>query len=160
MQFSPATPPHSSTALTLVRRCSAAPEIEVDFTLSLTADDRMRSRHYFESVEGYPLYLNLPRGTLLHHDDVLEADGDQRRVRVIAKPEPVMVVTGNTLLDLLRAAYHLGNRHVALELTVKDIRLAPDPVLKAMLEQLGLRVVEDMAPFHPEAGAYGHPHTH
>ncbi|HHP7243293.1 MAG TPA: urease accessory protein UreE [Elainellaceae cyanobacterium] len=160
MQFSPATPPHLSTALTLIRRRSADSEIEVDFTLSLTADDRMRSRHYFESVEGHPLYLNLPRGTLLHHGDVLEADDDQRRVRVIAKPEPLMVVTGNTPLDLLRATYHLGNRHVALELTVNDIRLAPDPVLKTMLEHLGLRVVEEVAPFHPEAGAYGHLHTH
>ncbi|MGJ3253008.1 MAG: urease accessory protein UreE [Elainellaceae cyanobacterium] len=160
MQFSPATPHHSSTALTLVRRCAAAPEIEVAFTLSLTADDRGRSRHYFESVEGHPLYLNLPRGTLLRHGDVLEADGDQRRVRVIAKPEPVMIVTGETSLDLLRAAYHLGNRHVALELAVNDIRLAPDPVLKTMLEQLGLQVVEDVTPFHPEAGAYGHLHTH
>ena len=69
-----------------------------------------------------------------------------------------MTATAHTSLDLLRAAYHLGNRHVPLEVAIDYLRLAPDSVLKAMLEQLGLNVIEAILPFRPEMGAYGHNH--
>lgn len=131
----------------------------VHFTLSLTADERTRSRHCFETDEGQAVYLRLPRGTLLRHGDLLRSDDGQTWVRVNAKPEPVMTVTAQTPLDLLRAAYHLGNRHVSLEVTAHYLRLSPDPVLKTMLQQLGLQIAEDIAPFEPEAGAYWHSHS-
>jgi urease accessory protein len=69
-----------------------------------------------------------------------------------------MTATAHRSLDLMRAAYHLGNRHVPLEVAIDYLRLAPDSVLKAMLEQLGLHVIEAILPFRPEMGAYGHSH--
>lgn len=142
-----------------VRRLPANPTSTTQYRLSLTAEERTRSRHYFETEDGQGLYLRLPRGTLLQHGDLLESEtGDL--VRIEAKPESVITVTAKTPLNLLRAAYHLGNRHVALEVRETYLRFSPDPVLKAMLEQLGLAVQEEVAPFEPEAGAYGHHANH
>jgi urease accessory protein len=147
--------------LTLTRRLAPDPNIAVDLTLALTADDRTRSRHYFETENGQKVYLQLPRGTVLHHNDLLLSEADSSIVRIEAKPEPVLTITAPTPLDLLRAAYHLGNRHVPLEVTETYLRLAPDPVLKTMLEQLGVQVCEEICPFQPETGAYGsHTHNH
>ncbi|MEO0827815.1 MAG: urease accessory protein UreE [Cyanobacteria bacterium J06639_16] len=136
-------------------------------TLSLTADQRTRSRHRFTTDDGQPVHLQLPRGTVLHNGDVLVPDCDRIRIKILAKPEPVLTVTASTPLDLLRGAYHLGNRHVALEVALNHLRLAPDPVLETMLVQLGLSVTHDTTPFNPEVGAYGnaalpshHPHVH
>lgn len=81
-------------------------------------------------------------------------------VQVMAKPEPVLTVTASTPLSLLQAAYHLGNRHVPLEITPHYLRLAPDPVLQAMLVQLGVSVLQEVAPFTPTLGAYHHSHHH
>lgn len=131
-----------------------------NFSLTLTADDRTRSRHYFETDEGQGVYLRLPRGTVLQHGDLLRSEDGQSLVRILAKPEPVMTVTAATPLALLKATYHLGNRHVSLEVTETYLRLAPDPVLKTMLERMGLHIIEEIVPFQPEAGAYGHSHSH
>jgi urease accessory protein len=144
--------------LNLTQRLPADFDAIVEFSLALTADERLRSRHYFKT-SGQDFYLHLPRGTVLHHGDLLQAEADHQLVRILAKPEPVMTVTAQNPLDLLRAAYHLGNRHVPLEVTAAYLRFPSDSVLKNMLEQLGLEVVEDVAPFEPEMGAYGHSHT-
>lgn len=144
--------------LNLTQRLPANLTAAAEFTLALTAEERVRSRHYFHTDQ-QDFYLHLPRGTVLHHGDLLQSETDDRLVRIVAKPEPVMTVTAQTSLDLLRAAYHLGNRHVPLEVTATYLRLSPDSVLKTMLEQLGLNAVEDTAPFQPETGAYGHSHT-
>ncbi|MCU0569850.1 MAG: urease accessory protein UreE [Oculatellaceae cyanobacterium Prado106] len=143
--------------LVLTRRFPANAEIVVTCSLALTAEERGRSRHYFETEDHQPLSLQLPRGTVLQHHDLLQAES-QEWVRVIAKPEPVLTVTADTPLQLLRAAYHLGNRHVPLEVTPTYLRLSPDSVLEAMLHQLGLTVTPEVAPFQPETGAYGHSH--
>jgi urease accessory protein len=140
--------------LTLTQRLSPDPNATVSLTLSLTAAERTRSRHHFD-VDGQPVYLHLPRGTVLQHGDLLQSDA-QQVVRVTAKPEPVVTVTAKSSLELLRAAYHLGNRHVPLEVKETYLRLSPDPVLQAMLEQLGLQIHAEIAPFQPESGAYGH----
>ncbi|MBD3880771.1 urease accessory protein UreE [Phormidium tenue FACHB-886] len=138
------------------QRSSASAVIQL--ALPLTAEERTRSRHYFPTETGQDIYLQLPRGTVLQHGDLLTTEDGKTIVQVIAKPEPVMTATAQTPIALLRAAYHLGNRHVPLEVTIDYLRLAPDPVLKAMLEQLGLQVTEALLPFQPEAGAYGHSH--
>jgi urease accessory protein len=130
----------------------------IDLTLSLTAEERTRSRHRFETVEGQTVYLQLPRGTVLKDGDLLEADSGEAIAKVVAKPEPVLTVTAGSALDLLKAAYHLGNRHVPLEITPSYLRLSPDPVLRDMLERRGLQVKEEVEPFQPELGAYGHGH--
>jgi urease accessory protein len=146
--------------LTLTQRLPADPTAAVSWTLTLTADERSRSRHAFNADDGQPLYLHLPRGTVLQHGDLLKVEDGDRLARIIAKPEAVMTVKGHSTLELLRAAYHLGNRHVALEVTEHYLRLLPDDVLKTMLEHMGLHVHEEIVPFQPEAGAYGHVHAH
>lgn len=146
--------------LTFTQRLSTTRDIPVSFTLSLTAEERTRVRHRFETPDGQVVYLRLPRGSVLHDGDLLRSQTDDVTIRIIAKPEPVLTVTSQTSLDLLRASYHLGNRHVPLEIAPDYLRLSPDPVLRAMIEQLGLAVTEETAPFSPEMGAYGGGHSH
>ncbi|MEE3718713.1 urease accessory protein UreE [Tumidithrix elongata RA019] len=125
-------------------------------TLALDAEERTRSRHRFVTVEGKEVNLQLPRGTVLLDGDLLKGENHESvLVKVIAKPEPVITATAHSALELLRAAYHLGNRHVPLEVTTEYLRLSPDSVLQNMLEQLGLHVKEEILPFQPESGAYG-----
>ena len=126
--------------------------------LSLTAEERTRSRHLFGTDDGIAVALQLPRGTTLQDGDLLAAEHGETLVRVSAKPEPVITVTSPDALTLLRAAYHLGNRHVSLEIAPTYLRFSPDSVLEAMLVQLGLHTVSEIAPFYPQGGAYSHNH--
>ncbi|MEM8614361.1 MAG: urease accessory protein UreE [Cyanobacteria bacterium P01_H01_bin.105] len=162
--------------------------LEPTLTLALTAEERTRSRYRYringditdgegriidlspgslETSEGDEIYLELPRGTLLRHGDCLSGNDHTQVLRIVAKPEPVLTVRASAnaqssvdraFLQLLRAAYHLGNRHVALEVGVDYLRLAPDPVLETLLHQLGVTVTAETVPFQPESGAYGHHH--
>jgi len=141
----------------LTRRVVATPDRVANLTLALTAAERQRSRHPFTTVEGLFVYVHLPRGTVLQDGDWLESQ-DGTLVQVIASPEVVLTVKGRTHLDLLRAAYHLGNRHVPLEIRATYLRLSSDPVLRELLNHLGLQTVEEIEPFQPETGAYGHTH--
>ncbi|MEH2193676.1 MAG: urease accessory protein UreE [Nostoc sp.] len=132
----------------------------VAFTLALTAEERTRSRHRFEMEDGKVVFLHLPRGTVLHDGDILLEETHCSLIRITAKPELVVTAFAETPL-LLRAAYHLGNRHVPVEITPTYLRLSSDSVLRTMLEQLGLEVKEEILPFQPELGAYGqHHHAH
>jgi len=142
--------------LVLTKRLPANQNTVVKLTLPLSSEERTRSRYRWETAEGEVVSLRLPRGTVLRDRDLLTTDTEENFVLIIAKPEPVMTVVGKTPLDLLKAAYHLGNRHVPLEITPTYLRLSSDPVLKAMLEQLGLQIIEEIAPFQPEIGAYSH----
>ncbi len=130
----------------------------VPLVLWLTAEERTRSRHHFVTEDETPIYLHLPRGTTLQDGDFLTTETNDTLVKVAAKPEPVLTVTSDNSLDLLRAAYHLGNRHVSLEITPNYLRLTPDSVLEAMLIQLGLNVTTEVTPFCPQSGAYSHSH--
>jgi len=148
----------SPATFTFTQRLITDLDVLVSLTLSLTAEDRTRSRHHFETDDGQLVYLQLPRGTVLRDGDLLQAD-DGAIVRVLAKPEPVLTVTAQTALDLLQAAYHLGNRHVSLEIASTYLRLSPDPVLHDLLVHRGLHIIEEIQPFQPESGAYGQ-HQH
>ena len=141
--------------LTFTQRLMADPDVVASFTLALTAEERTKSRHRFEMEDGQALYLRLPRGTLLRDGDLLLAETDSSLVRVTAKPEPIFTITATTSLELLRAAYHLGNRHVPIEITETYLRISPDSVLQTMLEHMGMKVQEAILPFQPEIGAYG-----
>jgi len=145
--------------LTLTQRLSPDVGAEAAHTLRLTAEERTRSRHRFLTTDGIEIQLVLARGTVLRDGDLLRANEDGSLVRVQACPEPVLTARAPDAAALTRAAYHLGNRHVALELGGDYLRFSPDPVLADMLVQLGLSVVEEVAPFQPEAGAYGG-HSH
>jgi urease accessory protein len=129
-------------------------------TLALIAEDRTRSRHRFMTVEGEEINLQLQRGTVLREGDILADEQDQAIAIVIAKPEPVVTVTAKQPLEFLRAAYHLGNRHISLEITENYLRLSPDSVLEDMVLQMGLTVTHETQPFQPESGAYHHHHDH
>jgi urease accessory protein len=144
--------------LTFTTHLPANPDAAIDFTLPMTAADRTRSRHRFETDAGEMLNLHLPRGTVLRDRDLLQSEDGSCLVLVTAKPEPVLTVRASTELLLLRAAYHLGNRHVSLEVTDRYLRFSPDSVLQEMLQKMGLEVTEEIAPFHPETGAYDHSH--
>src|SRR5471032_138783 len=133
----------------LLRRAS---EVELDW------DVRQKSRIAATDSLGRALNVFLPRGTVLRGGDVLVAE-DGSLVRVKAAPQPVLVVTHcadhGTPFDLLRAAYHLGNRHVPLELQPDRLLLEPDHVLADMLRMQHLIVTETASAFEPEGGAYG-----
>ncbi len=145
----------------------------VTLSLWLSAEERQRSRYQFETETGETVRIHLPRGTVLQDGDLLGEDPTAVQgtapaiARVRAKPEPVLTVTAERPFDLLRAAYHLGNRHVPLEICPDCLRLAPDSVLADMVLHMGLQVREETLPFFPEAGAYatghspdrGHHHT-
>ena len=129
-------------------------------TLALVAEDRTRSRHRFMTIEGEEINLQLQRGTVLREGDILADERSQAIAYVVAKPEPVVTVTAKNALDFLRAAYHLGNRHIALEVTESYLRLTPDSVLEDMVLQMGLTITKETQPFQPESGAYHHHHDH
>jgi urease accessory protein len=148
----------SATAIVLNQRLHHHHHSLPPAILSLTAAERTRSRHIFSTDDGMTVALQLPRGTTLQDGDLLASETEETLVRVSAKPEPVVTVTSQDSLTLLRAAYHLGNRHVSLEISPTYLRFSPDPVLEAMLVQLGLHIVSEIAPFYPQGGAYSHQH--
>ena len=132
-------------------------------SVSLDWDTRRKSRFAATDSQGRELSVFLARGTVVRGGDVLVCE-DGSLVRVLAKEQPVLVVRrcaehGGTA-DLLRAAYHLGNRHVALEVQAERLQLEPDHVLAELLRHMHLLVNEELAPFEPEGGAYGHEQAH
>jgi len=143
---------------TLTQRKPANPEQAVQDILVLSAEERQRSRFRGQTESGVMVLLNLPRGLVLGEGDLLTNEAEDWWVRVQAKAETVLKVEAQNALDLTRAAYHLGNRHVPLEVGTHALKLSPDSVLQDMLVHLGLTVTEVLEPFHPETGAYGHPH--
>ncbi|MEY2976863.1 MAG: urease accessory protein UreE [Prochlorotrichaceae cyanobacterium] len=138
------------------------PPTPVVDTLSLCAADRQRSLGQGVSNQGCYYQWRLPRGSSLLDQAYLGTPKGDRWVQVVALPEPVLTVTSDHPLHLLQAAYHLGNRHVALEITATYLRLAPDPVLLHLLrDHLQVTVTEEIVPFHPILGAYHSPgHAH
>ncbi|WP_339490436.1 urease accessory protein UreE [Pseudomonas sp. EL_65y_Pfl2_R95] len=131
-----------------------------DAELLLTFEARSKSRLRCFTTTGEDVGLFLERGQPpLHHGECLQAQ-DGRVIRVSARAEDLLHVTCDSPFELMRAAYHLGNRHVALQLGDGWLRLPNDYVLKAMLEQLGAHVELIEAPYQPEHGAYGGGHHH
>lgn len=127
--------------------------------LVLPFELRRKSRFQARLSDGTEAALFLPRGSVLREDDVLQAE-DGTLIRVESAAENVLLVTAETTLALLRAAYHLGNRHIPVELAANYLKLETDPVLQEMLLQLGVTVREGTSPFQPESGAYGGGHRH
>lgn len=134
--------------------------------VALDWDTRQKSRFDATDSAGRHLGVFLPRGQVVRGGDVLVAE-DGSLIRVDAARQPVLVVRAcaehGAPVDLLRAAYHLGNRHVPLEVKPDHLKFEPDHVLAEMLRAMHLVVHEEHAPFEPEAGAYaaaGHGHAH
>lgn len=127
--------------------------------LTLPFEARCKSRQAATLEGGEEVGLVLPRGTVLAEGDVLVAD-DGGLVRVVAAAEPLMRVTAPPPAQLIRAAYHLGNRHTPVEFGDGYLQLEADSVLRAMLQGIGMQVSAVDAPFQPEPGAYGGGHKH
>jgi urease accessory protein len=168
----PPRPGHNHAMLTVDKLVSqgrglASVLLKRAHTVELDWDVRQKSRFQAEDSSGRTLGVFLPRGTVVRGGDVLVAS-DGSLVVVKAAPQPVLQVRHCTEhgspFDLLRAAYHLGNRHVPLELQPELLQFEPDPVLADMLRRQHLIVTEAQAAFEPEAGAYGegggHGHHH
>jgi urease accessory protein len=128
--------------------------------LALGAEERTRLRGLRHSVCGRPLLLQLPRGEALRPGEWLATEAEGPLVLVEAAPEELLLVRAADPQELLRAAYHLGNRHVALEVRASELRLLDDPVLAELLRRRGLALERRLLPFVPEQGAYaGHSHS-
>ena len=132
---------------------------EIDGQLRLPFELRQKSRLRATLISGEEVALMLPRGEILRGGDRLQAS-DGRIIEVVAAPEQVLHVECATTTELTRAAYHLGNRHVPVQVGDGFLRLAADHVLEQMLRGLGARIEQFEAPFEPEAGAYGGGHHH
>ena len=131
----------------------------VDEVIELAFALRERSRFRATLLSGEEIGVDLPRGTLLRHGDRLRL-GDGRVVAVEAAPERLIEVHAHDAVALARIAYHVGNRHVPIQIGDGWLRLLPDHVLQAMIERLGGHVDEVDEGFQPESGAYGHSHVH
>jgi urease accessory protein len=128
--------------------------------LSLPFHLRSKSRFKAQLNTGQEIGVFMLRGSILRGGDVLVCD-DAQLVRVHAADEDVLEVRGHDAQDLARAAYHLGNRHVQLQVGPEYLRLDYDHVLEQMLIGMGLHTRRLNAAFEPEAGAYGHAgHAH
>ena len=151
-----------SEPLLLTRRLPPGSAARDPLRLPLGADDRTRLRGLRQSFCGRALLLQLPRGEALAPGELLSDEEGGVLVLVEAAPEPLLLVRAADPLELLRAAYHLGNRHVALEVREGELRLLEDPVLADLLERRGLVLERRREPFLPEGGAYasGHDHAH
>ena len=135
-------------------------------TVELDWDVRQKSRFDATDSTGRSLGVFLPRGTLVRGGDVLVAE-DGSLIRVVAAPQEVLRITvcaqHGSVFDLTRAAYHLGNRHVPIELQPDHLKIEPDHVLADMLRAMHMTVVTVHEAFEPEGGAYsshGHSHGH
>ena len=133
-------------------------------TVSLDWDVRQKSRFDATDSTGRSFGVFLPRGTLVRGGDVLVLE-DGALVRVQAAQQEVLRITAceqhGSAFDLTRAAYHLGNRHVPIELQPDHLKIEPDHVLADMLRAMHMTVVQVQEAFEPEGGAYGgHGHSH
>lgn len=156
LQISKLMPQGAGLAPVLIKRAA---------TIELDWDVRQKSRFDATDSQGRQLGIFLPRGTVVRGGDVLVAE-DGSLIRVIAAPQPVLVITACTQhgspFDLTRAAYHLGNRHVPIELKPDHLKIEPDHVLADMLRAMHLTVRAATEAFEPEGGAYsatGHSHA-
>jgi urease accessory protein len=129
-------------------------------TVVLDFDDRHRRRMAMTGTRGLAFLLDLENAVALRGGDALVLD-DGRLIEVVAAPEPLAEIRGAEPRDLVRLAWHLGNRHLPTQIVGKGLRIRRDHVIEAMVTGLGARVIEIEAPFDPEGGAYaggGHDH--
>ncbi len=135
------------------------PETEAAGCVSLAFDDRHRRRLRLETTAGELLLLDLPKAVAMAEGDGLRcADGTW--IEVAARAEPVLRITASSPELAARLAWHLGNRHTPAEIRADALLIRPDHVLAEMLRGLGAVVVETVAPFQPEGGAYSGAHSH
>ncbi|MGA9394966.1 MAG: urease accessory protein UreE [Azonexus sp.] len=133
-------------------------------SVALAYDERKRSRLKVMLVSGAEAGIFLERGDHLHGGDKLAAESGSAVVEILAAPEKLIEAIADSPLLFARAAYHLGNRHVPVQILPTEnggkLRFQTDHVLAEMVKGLGCAVAETEAPFQPESGAYGGGHHH
>ena len=133
-------------------------------SVALAYDERKRSRLKVTLASGVEAGIFLERGDHLHDGDRLAAENGSAVVEIVAAPEKLIQAVADSPLLFARAAYHLGNRHVPVQIVPSanggTLRFQNDHVLAEMVRGLGCTVSEAEAPFQPEAGAYGGGHHH
>ena len=142
-----------------LKAAKAAYRIKVGGQLNLAFDERAKSRLRTSLASGEEVALNLPRGEVLRGGDLVTAS-DGRVIEVISRAEKLLHIEAGAPQALAKAAYHLGNRHVPVEVGEGYLRIAADHVLEDMLKKLGVAVSALEAPFEPESGAYAGGHRH
>lgn len=136
-----------------------SPGANAQFAATLAYAERQKSRLKIVLDNGEEAGIVLAHGTKLRAGDVL-ASPDGMQLRIAAALEPVSTVAVREPRDLARVCYHLGNRHVPLQIGDGWARYEHDHVLDAMVSGLGFSVIHEQATFEPEQGAYAQPHVH
>ena len=122
-------------------------------TVVLDFEERHRRRVAMTGVRGLEFLLDLPEAMVLRHGDALVLE-DGRLVEVVAAPEPLAEIRIGEPRDLARMAWHLGNRHLPVQILANRIRIRRDPVIEDMARKLGGKIALIEGPFEPEGGAY------
>lgn len=134
----------------------AASDGRVIDTVIVTPEQRRAPRGSLTGVKGTHLTFDLPEPVALRAGDLLQLD-DGNLVEVVAEPEPLIEARAKDLTALARLAWHLGDRHVPVQLFANRLRVRRDPAIEALLTRLGAKTVTIEAPFDPEGGAYTAP---
>jgi urease accessory protein len=138
-----------------IRKCGDCSGDQFIDRVILSADDRHRRRLVMTGEAGTRFLLDLPQAARLRDGDGLVLD-DGSIVRVVGKPEPLVEIEAAGAAARLRIAWHIGNRHVEVQVVGDRLRIRRDHVLEAMLLGLGATLTPIEAPFDPEQGAYAH----
>jgi urease accessory protein len=141
----------------VIRQTSEWNPAEAIDRVTLAAEDRHRRRLVMTGESGTRFLLDLPQAAMLRDGDGLVLD-DGSIVRVVGKPEPLVEIAAPDEAARLRIAWHIGNRHVEVQVVGERLRIRRDHVLEAMLTGLGAALTPLEAPFEPEQGAYAHGH--
>ncbi len=129
-------------------------------SITLDADERHRRRVVLTGEHGTKFLLDLPQATALRDGDGLVLD-DGSIVRIVGRPEPLIEIAAADAHDVARLAWHIGNRHIDVQIVGERLRIRRDHVIEDMLRGLGARLTPVEAPFDPEHGAYDlHAHGH
>jgi urease accessory protein len=145
-----------------VSSVARAPQIDTSRVIDrvvLDANERHRRRVVLTAEGGTSFLLDLPHAMVLHDGDGLVLD-DGSVVRVAGKREPLVEVSASNPQQLARLAWHIGNRHIDVEIIGERLRIRCDAVVEDMLRGLGAQLSPVEAPFDPEPGAYGQGHRH
>jgi urease accessory protein len=142
----------------VVRVVDASRGAPVDSVI-LTSDQRRLQTGHLTGVNGTLIGVMLPEPVLLRNGEALELD-DGSIVDVVIEPEPLVEIRGHDLTHLARLAWHLGDRHVPVQVLSNRLRIRHDAALEALLQNLGARLTAIEAPFDPEGGAYAPRYAH
>jgi urease accessory protein len=135
------------------------PKEQASGSLTLDFDARHRRRIRLTADQGEDVLLDLPKAVAMADGDGLQLE-DGRWLKVQAAAELIVEVRHKDPIQLMRLAWHLGNRHLPTEIGDQVLRIRPDHVIEDMLHGFGADLIKVQAPFQPEGGAYGHGHRH